>query len=672
MNRGADAPAHRPYGLWESPIGPGVIAQGIGLEDVAWDETGNRLVWVETRGGRGTLVAARPGGEAPVDLTADLDVRAQVGYGGGELTVAGGWAYFAARPGRLYRMPLDGGTAEPITPPFGHAASPAVSPDGRFVVYVHSAEGVDRLAVVDCEGRMWPKKLVEGEDFYMQPRWSPDGRRVAYVCWNHPMMPWDGTWLRIAHLDVDPDGGADLPRLRHVEIAAGGEDVSVFQPEFSPDGRFLAYVSDETGWWHIYLLELESGRRRRLTSGAAEHGVPAWRQGMRTYAFSPDSRWIYFIRNEAGFHRLWRVAVNGGEPVPVNVLADYATLEQIAVAAPRATAAGAPGANPGTTGEVQIACIASSPRIPPRIVVVRLPGHGAERTAQSSEKPEEPAASRTVVVRRSRAEGFPQGLLSVPRPVQWTAPDGTPVHGLYYPPANPRFRADGPPPAVISIHGGPTSQALPAFNPKAQFFTSRGYAYLDVNYRGSTGYGRAYRNALRGRWGVVDVEDAVGGGRYLAAEGLADESRLVIMGGSAGGYTVLQALALHPGFFRAALCLYGVADLFSLAADTHKFEAHYLDSLVGPLPGAAAVYRERSPVFHAQRIRDPIAIFQGADDRVVPREQSDAIVAALKARGVPHEYHLYEGEGHGFRRPETVTAFYRAVESFLRRYVVFS
>jgi len=662
---GQGKPEQRPYGLWDSPIGPSVIAHGIGLEDVQWDPASGRVVWLENRGGRGVLVALDPAQGAPNDLTADLDVRAQVGYGGGAFTVACGHVYFVARNGRLYRQSLNGGLPKALTPAFGSLASPAVSPDGRWVVYVHSDGHTDCLAVVDGGGRQWPQKLVQGADFYMQPCWHPDGRQLAFVAWNHPNMPWDGSTLQVAALE---DTGHNL-RAVEVRTIAGGDKVSVFQPAFSPDGRWLAYVSDETGWWQIHLCDLETGQRRQVTTAPAEHGQPAWVQGLRTYAWSPDSRALFYVRNEAGFHSVWRFDLGSGEHTQIPCGQDgYTVFEQPAVAS-FAQLSGGPGVAPG----LQIVCVASGPRIPARVIAVDVARANAEvaSLAKASTSPVLPceAPCPVHVLRRSMPEVLPAELLSEPQPIQWTAADGTTVHGLYYPPANPAFTGSGQPPAIVNIHGGPTAQALPRFDARTLFFTSRGYAYVAVNYRGSSGYGRTYRDALRGQWGVLDVEDAVGAGRYLTEAGLADGKRLVIMGSSAGGYTVLQALIRYPGFFRAGICLYGVANLFSLAADTHKFEAHYLDSLVGPLPEAAAVYRERSPEFHAHRIRDPIAVFQGTDDKVVPKSQSDAIVAALRARGVPHEYHVYEGEGHGWRKPETIVAFWEAVERFLRRYV---
>ncbi len=287
-----------------------------------------------------------------------------------------------------------------------------------------------------------------------------------------------------------------------------------------------------------------------------------------------------------------------------------------------------------------------------------------------------PGSNSVQIHKRATTENIPAAGLSTPQPVEWTAAgeDGSEmsVHGLYYPPASEQFTGTGRPPAIISIHGGPTSQASARYNPRAQFFATRGYAYLEVNYRGSTGYGKTYMAALRGKWGILDVADAVGGAQYLVDAELADPGRLVIMGGSAGGYTVLKALIDHPGFFKAALCLYGVSNMFTLAADTHKFEERYLDSMLGPLPQASAIYHDRSPVFYADQIVDPIAVFQGEIDRVVPKAQAEAIVASLRRRNIPHEYHLYAGEGHGWRKQETIEEFYRTVEKFLKQYVIFA
>jgi dipeptidyl aminopeptidase/acylaminoacyl peptidase len=631
-----EAKTLRPFGLWDSPIQPKSLGQGLRLSDVAWDSDGETLVWLEGRSDRDVLVCARTG-QAPCDLTPDLPVRARVGYGGGDFTVAAGYVYFVASTGRLYRQPLLPGPAIPLTPEFGHAASPVVSPDGRWLLFVHHYEGIDGLALVDTEGQQWPQKIVFGDDFYMQPRWHPDGSRIAWVSWDHPQMPWDGTTLKLATLRTN---GPGLPAVKDIQTLAGGEEVAIFQPEFSPDGRYLAYVSDETGWGNLNLYDLDEVRHRPLTADAAEIGTPAWVQGLRTYGFSPNGKTLYFLRNKAGIRRLWAFSLTEGTAEEVtSPLATYTWLEQIAVAPHRE----------------RFAFIASSGTIPGRVITWTL--HSGQLVR---------------VWKRSAAENVPPKDLSTPQPISWTAPDGTAVHGLYYPPHSRAFESTGLPPAIVLVHGGPTGQVTASYDERAQLFATRGYAVLQVNYRGSTGYGKAYMAALHGNWGIYDVEDAVGGAHHLAEAGLADPEKLVIMGGSAGGYTVLQSLVTHPGFFKAGICLYGISNLFTLAAETHKFEERYGDSLVGPLPEASARYRERSPLFAADRITDPVAIFQGEIDRVVPKAQSDEIVASLRARSVPHVYHVYKGEGHGWRKSETIEDFYRRVEAFLKQYVLFA
>jgi dipeptidyl aminopeptidase/acylaminoacyl peptidase len=626
----------RAFGLWDSPISPASLAYAVRLNDVAWDTDGETLVWMEARSGRGVLVCTSADGGSPRDLTDDLSVRARVGYGGGDFTVAHGQVIFVeAESGRLYRKPLAGGTTSPVTPGFGECASPTGSPDGRWVLYVHSYERTDALAMVDVEGTHWPRKIAEGHDFYMQPTWHPDGERIAWVAWDHPNMPWDSTQLQMATLSPGPDG---FPCVTGIETLEAGPDVTVFQPAFSPDGRLLAYISDAGGWGNLYLYDLQSGEHRALTDEAADHHLPAWIQGMHTYAFSADGGTLYCARNQAGFWRLCALDVAGGQAHPLDTPnRAYTSIEQVAAS---------PNGN-------YLAFLGSSGRTPTRVV-----GY-------------DPDGDLLRVWRYSSVEVPPEAL-SEPEPLTWRSPEGEDVHGLYWPPTSAQFEGIGVPPGVILVHGGPTSQVSAAYNPTAQFLATRGYAVLAVNYRGSTGYGKAYMAALRGNWGVHDVEDSVSGANFLAEAGLADPERLVIMGGSAGGYTVLLAMVRYPTFFRAGVCLYGVSNLFTLAAETHKFEERYLDSIVGPLPEAAATYRQRSPIFEADKIVNPIIIFQGDEDRVVPRNQADTIVESLKRRGVSHEYHIYEGEGHGWRKRETIEHYYQALEAFLRQHVLFA
>ncbi|MFP3895546.1 MAG: S9 family peptidase [Anaerolineales bacterium] len=620
------------YGLWPSPITPARVARSERLRDVAWDTERECLVWLEERSDRGVLVCRFLDGHARRDLTSARSVRARVGYGGGDMTVSHEQAYFCSE-GRIYKKPLDAGEAEAITPEFGHAASPQVSPDGRWVLFVHTYEEKDCLAVVDVEGRLWPQRLVQGADFYMQPVWHPGGECVAWVSWDHPQMPWDGSTLGMATLNVEGNGLV----LREKTVVAGGEDVSIFQPAFSPDGHYLSYISDVSGWYNLYLYDMETGEHSSLVSAEAELAKPAWAQRMRTYAWSPGGKEIYYSRNRGGQFCLWSVDVETGETAPVEALSSYTYTSQVAIS---------PAGN--------VAVIASSAKITPRVLAY------------------DPASEDIRIVARADTEMIPLGLLSAPQAISWETEQTGSIHGLLYMPQEDRYDSRGRPPLVVIVHGGPTSQALAEYSSQVQFLTTRGYAVLDLNYRGSSGYGRDYRNALREQWGIADVDDAVSGARHLVESGLVDGERLIIMGGSAGGYSVLQALIRYPGTFKAGVCLYGVTNLFTLATDTHKFEQHYLDSLIGPLPEMAHRYRERSPIFHADHIEDPVAIFQGEEDRVVPVEQAESIVKVLRRNGVPHEYHLYSGEGHGWRKVETIESFYQSLEEFLKQYVLFA
>lgn len=621
------------FGLWDSPISARDTAGQLRLNDVAWAGDGETLVWVEGRGAHGVVVARR-GGNAPRDISGEVNVRGGVGYGGGELAVHGQTVFFPGIDGRLYRSELGYGQPRPITPPHGKAASPVVSPDGRWVVYVHSDGVTDVLAAVDSEGRQWPWKIVIGADFYMNPAWSPDGTRLAWIAWDHPNMPWDETRLESAELVMDARGF----RLGAVEVWAGGEDVAVQQPQFSPDGKYLAFVSDEAGFSNLYLRDLTTVDQQRLSLESADIGGPAWIQGLRDYAWTLQSRSIIATRNDRGIVRLVRYSLDGNA-FPIDEAQAYTACAQ-----------------PAVSPKGHIAFIGSSSVVPPRVV-----------TLVDGDTPR--------IEQRSAPERVRSEELAHITPVSWKYLQEigeVEVYGNYYPPTSTRFEGAGRPPAIIRIHGGPTSQRVASYDAQCQFFATRGFAVLDVNYRGSTGYGRDYMELLRGNWGALDVEDAVGAAKFLVDRDLADPDRLVIMGGSAGGYTVLQALTDHPGSFAAGVCLYGIANLFTLSMTTHKFEASYNDILLGPLPEASAIYRERSPIFKADRIKDPLAIYHGREDKAVPPDQAEAIVQSLRARGVPHFFHMYDDEGHGFRRPENLEHFYDSLMAFLKEHVLFN
>lgn len=613
------------YGLWKSQISPELIAAAISLSDPMWDSDGKTLLWREVRSGQGVLMA-QPDGEAPYELSGEIDVKGGIGYGGGDFTVKNGLVIFAGKDGRLYRRTLGPGFSKAITPAFGSVAAPQLSPDNRWVAFVHNYEGRDVIGLVDSDGSEWPLKLVENADFYMQPAWHPAGKRIAWVEWDHPNMPWDGTRLMVAALEGDP------PRVQAVQELAGGPQIPILQPAFSPDGRYLSYIQNLGEWDQLILQDLEEGDSNVLIEGEALL-KPAWIQGVVVQAWSPESDKISFLKNKAGMTTLHQVDIHTGRVVAFDI-SPYTSISQ-------------PSLNSGGA----VAVVAGAPSVSPRVISFK--------------------DKEVVIHARSTSESVPPEDLPTPYEIHWTSSDGETVYGIYSPPTSSRYEGEGLPPAIVLIHGGPTSAVSIGYNLEAAFFTSRGYAFLEVNYRGSTGYGRTYREALRGNWGHLDVIDAAGGAQALIDQGLADPGRIVIKGGSAGGYTVLNSLIRFPGLFKAGLCSYGVSNLFTLAMDTHKFEERYNDSLVGPLPEAAEKYRAWSPVFHAEKIKDPVAIFQGDEDKVVPPSQSEEIVRALKANGVPHEYHLYPGEGHGFRKSETRKAYYLAIERFLLQHVVF-
>ncbi|MBC8170341.1 MAG: S9 family peptidase [Anaerolineae bacterium] len=616
----------RQFGTWSSPVSAAQVASTLRLNDVQW--AGAALIWHESRGSRGVLVA-QTGLDAPGDLTAELSVKGKVGYGGGEFGTSKDTLVFTAANGRLYRQPLIGAAPQPITPEFGGSAAPRLSPDGQQVLFIHTYENIDGLAIVENAGQQWSRRLAYGTDFAMQPVWHPDSRQIACIFWNHPNMPWDGTELRLLSLD-------DRAEVIKTEVIAGDTQTAIFQPEFSPDGRYLSYISDATGYGQLYLYDLQTRQAVQITDAQFEHAQPAWGQGLRRYGWAHDSSKIYYLRNEQGFQRLWQYTLATQQHQEIEALNHYTSLKQIAVSPVDDT----------------LALIASAPQHPERLITWH---------PERGERIHSRTAPDTVATEAyAPAQAF-----------TWAGHDGETVYGLYYPPTSQRFTGTGAPPVIVYVHGGPTSQKDTSFDAEIQFFATRGYGILAVNHRGSTGYGRDYMRKLYGQWGYYDVEDSVSGVQHLVNQGLADATRLMIMGGSAGGFTVFQALVDKPGVFAAGICKFGVSNQFLLVQDTHKFEEQYSFSLLGHLPEAAELYRQRSPIYHAARITDAVIIFQGEDDEVVPRNQSDAIVASLQARGVTHEYHLYPGEGHGFRQPATIEAYLQAALRFVQQNVIY-
>ncbi|GIV65774.1 MAG: peptidase [Bellilinea sp.] len=616
----------QPYGFWHSIIGARRMAQRNRLDDVQF--AGDGLVWLENRGKQGQLVY-QPDHGARRDVLFEYSARGGVGYGGGEFTGNERSLFFVHQGRQIMRYDFDTAVVRAVTPAWGAYSTPLSSPDGRWLVFVHEDGDHGALGLVEADGG-WPIRLDHSADFYMQPVWSPDGNRLAWVEWENPNMPWDATRLVLANLGGEP------PHVVERFVVAGGRSEGVFtQPCFSPDGRQLAYLAAQGEWDDLMLFDTESGERRVVYAARGYHlSTPAWVQGQRSLAWLPDGKRMLVIRNHAGMAELCEVDVESGS-VRVIPTAPFTWLRQLSV-------------HPHS-GE--LAVLASSPRLAERI----LRWEGA----------------RWREIACTDAWLLPEEWFADPQAVECRLPDGERIYGWFYPPQNPKAEGQGLPPFIVHVHGGPTSAAVLDFPREAAYFTSRGYAWLEVNHRGSSGYGRTYQQALNGNWGEADVADTVNLARFVARQGQADEQRMVVMGGSAGGFTVLNCLVRYPGVFKAGIALYPVADLIALARETHRFERYYTDRLIAPFPEAAALYRKRSPIEQLNQMRDALAIFQGEEDKAVPPAQNQALVERLRGLGVPHLFRLYPGEGHGFRAPETIEDFYQQTERFLQDYVLF-
>jgi dipeptidyl aminopeptidase/acylaminoacyl peptidase len=633
--------SERPHGSWPTPITSELVtAAAVRLGEVRVD--GGDVVWAEGRpaeGGRTQLVRRAPEGTVTDLLPEGRNARTAVHeYGGAGWWVRDGVVWFADwADQRLYRL-APGGEPEPITP---EPAAPRtdryadgdVAPDGATIVCVRerhtgsSATDVRNEVVRLAAHRpSEPEVLVSGPDFVAAPRLSPDGTTLAWLQWDHPSMPWDDTLLVVRELGSGEE-----------TVVAGGTGESVLEPRFDADGSLL-FLSDRSDWWNLY----------RWTPGTdivpvvrldAELGVPAWVFGSARYVPLDDGRVVY---------ARWRdgrdgLAVRETDGALVDLDVPFS-----AIAAVRA-------AGPGS-----VVVVAGSPTAEPGVHRVDV------------------ATSAVETLRAPRDLGLDPAQISEPEHLTFDSVDGTGAsrraHAQFYPPASAGWTGpqDERPPLLVQIHGGPTGSATPVLSTGVQYWTSRGFAVVDVDYGGSTGYGRAYRQELLGEWGVIDVADCIAAARTLAEQGRADGEKLCIRGGSAGGFTVLAALAREDTPFAAGADHFGVADLAALAADTHKFESRYLDRLVGPYPEARDVYVERSPIHHVDRFTRPLIVLQGAEDEVVPPNQSEMIVDALRAKGTPVAYLLFDGEQHGFRRAENIRRALDAELSFYAQVLGFA
>ena len=610
-------PQVTPYGSWKSPITSDlIVSETIGLGQIALD--GQDVYWVEgrpTEGGRYVIVRRMLDGRTTDVTPPPFNARTRVHeYGGGAFAVADGTVYFSNfSDQRLYRQD-PGAEPRPITPEADLRYADGIIDHRRSrMICVREdhtdpgREAVNAIVSLDLEGDdSGGQVLVSGNDFYSSPRLSPDGSRLAWLTWNHPNMPWDGTELWVGELVADGSLGQS-------ERVAGGEDESIFQPEWSPDG-VLHFVSDQTGWWNLY--RWRDGRVEPFIKVEAEFGLPQWVFGMSTYAFESTSR-ILCAYTQQGTWRLASLNTTTGELEPIEI--PYSGTEYVQVASGR------------------VVFLAGSPTEPTSVVQLNL------------------ATRELGVLRRSSEIMIDAGHLSIPQEIEFPTERGLTAYAFFYAPQNRDYVA--PPgersPLLVISHGGPTGKASSTLNLVIQYWTSRGIAVLDVNYGGSIGYGRAYRERLEGQWGIVDVDDCVNGARYLVEQGAVDGNRLAIRGGSAGGYTTLSALTFRD-IFKAGASYFGVSDLEALAKDTHKFESRYLDRMVGPYPERRDLYRERSPIHFTHRLSCPMILFQGLEDKVVPPDQAETMFEAVRAKGLPVAYLPFEGEQHGFRRAENI------------------
>lgn len=614
-----------PYGSWRSPISAELIVQGdISLRELRTD--GDAVYWLEGRpseGGRYVIV--RHAGGITEDVTpAGFNARTTVHeYGGGAYLVHDGTVYFSNFAGqRLYRQ-RPGSEPVPLTPEsklrFADYNFDARRNRLLAVREDHTGEDVvNTIAAIDAEAGGEGHVLVSGNDFYSNPRVSPDGARLAWLTWNHPNMPWDGTELWAA--DIGEDG-----RPGGAKLVAGGPQESVFQPEWAADGS-LFFVSDRSGWWNLF--RWKDGATEQLTDLQAEFGLPQWEFDYRTYAVeSPGSLVCSYVQN--GAWRLARLDVASRTLTPIET--------------------------PFT--EIDAPCLAGD-----RIVL--LGASGTEKWCVAAiEK-----GGAVSVLKRSSTLTIDPAYVSAPEHIEYPTTGGQTAHALYYAPRNAGYEApaDERPPLLVISHGGPTGATTGALSSRIQFWTTRGIAVVDVDYGGSTGYGRAYRERLNGNWGIVDIDDCVNAALYLAERGDADRKRLAIRGGSAGGYTTLASLAFR-NVFAAGASYYGVSDLEALALDTHKFESRYLDGLIGPYPERRDLYVERSPIHHVEGFSAPMIVFQGLEDKVVPPNQAEMIIAALRNKGVPVAALFFEGEQHGFRKAETIVSTLKSELYFYSR-----
>lgn len=596
-----------PFGQWKSPIVSSITSRAEkssrNTDTLIKD---GRIYWTEARPaekGR-TVLMSFENDEARELTPPGFDVRAKVHeYGGTPYTVYEGDVYFINNKDQiLYKQNRDG-QPEPLTTGKIRLADLHGCSQGLVAIAEESTDNY--LVLVDT--RTGQHTILDrGHDFYSSPALSTDEKTLAWLTWDHPNMPWDGTQLWVAELHAG--------QLARKKCVAGGMHESIFQPQWSPDGT-LYFASDLCGWWNLHRLQAQGVEN--VCPMEAEFGLPQWRLGMSTWGFTDERDQILCIYHKNGFGHLCLLDTTVKALKPLNL--PYTDYSQLAVENGLAV------------------MLMGSPLIPRRVVSLDL------------------KTNRTHPVDVVENLNIDPEYISIPQSIEFPTTQDQKAYGYYYPPLNKEHTGPQgkPPPLIVISHGGPTGFAEPVFNLKIQYWTTRGFAVLDVNYRGSAGFGRAYRNSLRRNWGIFDVQDCEQGALFLAEQGLADKGSLFIRGGSAGGYTTLAALAFTKTF-SAGASYYGVGDLMMLAKETHKFESRYLDSLIGPLPECEKIYVERSPLYHAGKITCPVIFFHGENDKAVPKEQSEEMHRALVHNHIPAKLIIYANEEHGFRQAQHI------------------
>lgn len=604
------------YGSWKSPISSDLIVSGtVGLSSVTYDR--DCIYWLEgrpTEGGRNVIVCRDSEGKVTDITPPPFDVRSRVHeYGGGAFLVVENTIYFCNYNDQRVYIQKPSETPQPLTP-----ENKLRYADFRFdkihnrlicVCEDHSStegEPLNKIVSIDAKsGEI--TTLVEGNDFYSSPRLSPDGSQLVWLSWNHPNMPWDSTQLYLAQVKVDSS-------IDNIKLVAGGENESICQPEFSPHGQ-LYFSCDRLGWWNLYRYHVDK-IIEPLFPLNAEFGYPHWVFGESVYGFSDENTLVCTYTQNG---RWYLATIHTKNKSLANIEVPFTHIAYLQV------------------NGSQILCVAGSPIQPTAIIRLNVD------------------AGTTEILKQSSSLNIDEGYLSIPEEIAFPTTEGKIAYAWYYPPTNKDYTApEGElPPLLVKSHGGPTAATSASFNLRIQYWTSRGFAYCDVNYGGSTGYGREYHQRLNGNWGIVDVDDCVNVAQYLVEKGKVDGEKLAISGGSAGGYTTLAALTFK-NTFKAGASYYGVSDLESLAKDTHKFESRYLDGLIGKYPEEKEIYEKRSPINYTYKLSCPVAFFQGLEDKIVPPNQTEMMVEALKKKGLPVAYVLFEGEQHGFRKAENI------------------